>query len=190
MVGVDQVVTDHREVPWKGTADHFSSSLPFSTWWVFTKNSDSCSFVSFGTRLTLIWGNNTDLPLAWTNKTQQKLKTSLMVQGWRLERRKTETWTQEIQNLKLEHVQDDSPLFTTAVNSRRLLWRRLEDGLEDGDVLLEDDSWNCEVSLQLVGAFTKVLGQVGHVLPLLHLVEELYQAVSRHKDTATLIPDV
>lgn len=72
-----------------------------------------------------------------------------------------------------------SPLFATAVNSGGLLRWRLEDGLEDGDVLLEDDGRNREVPLQLVGALAKFLREAGHVLPLLHLVKELYEAGSR-----------
>lgn len=71
---------------------------------------------------------------------------------------------------------DVSPLFAAAVNPRRLLWRGLEDGSEDGNILLEDDRRHGEVSLQLVGALTEVLRQVGHVLPLLHLIKELYEA--------------
>lgn len=67
------------------------------------------------------------------------------------------------------------------MNTRRLLRRRLEDGFEDGDVLLEDDRRNGEVSLQLVGALTELLRQVGHVLPLFDLVEELYQAAGRRQ---------
>lgn len=111
-----------------------------------------------------------------------------MVQGWRLERRKMRAIkTQGNKNLELKHGRDDSPLFATAVNSWRLLWWRLEDGLKDGDVLLKYDGWDCEVSLQLVGAFTKVLRQASHVLPLLHLVEELYQAVSRDSDPTACV---
>lgn len=74
-----------------------------------------------------------------------------------------------------------SPLLAAAMNPRRLLGRRLEDGFEDGDVLLEDDRRDGEVSLQLVGALTELLRQVGHVLPLLDLVEELYQAAGRRQ---------
>lgn len=69
-----------------------------------------------------------------------------------------------------------SPLFAAAVNSRRLVWGGLEDGSEDGNILLEDDRRHSEVSLQLLGALTEVLRQVGHVLPLLHLIKELYEA--------------
>lgn len=65
------------------------------------------------------------------------------------------------------------------MNPLRLLRWRLEDGSKDGDVLFEDDGRNREVSLQLVCALTEVLRQVGHVLPLLHLIKELYQAAGR-----------
>lgn len=68
------------------------------------------------------------------------------------------------------------PLFAAAVDAWRLLRRGLEDGPEDGDVLPEDDGRHGEISLQLVGTLTEVLPQVGHVLPLLQLVEELDQA--------------
>lgn len=47
--------------------------------------------------------------------------------------------TQGNKSLKRKHGRGGSPLFAAAVNSRRLLRWRLEDGFEDGDVLLEDD---------------------------------------------------
>lgn len=68
------------------------------------------------------------------------------------------------------------PLFAAAVDSWRLLQRRLEDGLEDGDVLLEDDRGHGEVPLQFVGALAEICRQLGHVLPLVDLVEKLDEA--------------
>lgn len=68
------------------------------------------------------------------------------------------------------------PLFAASVNSERLLGWSFEDGFEDGDVLLEDDGRHGEVSLQLLCALSEIVRQVGHVLPLLHLTEELNQA--------------
>jgi len=68
------------------------------------------------------------------------------------------------------------PLLAAAVDSGRLLGRGLEHGPEDGNVLLENDRRHSEIALQLLRALAEVLGHVGHVLPLLHLTEELHQA--------------
>lgn len=77
-----------------------------------------------------------------------------------------------------------SPLLAAAVDPRRLLRRRPEDGLEDGNVLLEEDGRDGEVPLQLVGAPAEVLRQAGHVLPLLDLVEELNQAAGQEREVS------
>ena len=58
---------------------------------------------------------------------------------------------------------------------------RLKDGFEDGDVFLEDDGGNCEISLQLLRALAEVLRKTGHILPFLYLVEELNEAGIREQ---------
>lgn len=70
------------------------------------------------------------------------------------------------------------------MDPRWLLGRRPEDGLEDGNVLLEEDGRDGEVPLQLVGAPAEVLRQAGHVLPLFDLVEELNQAAGQEREAS------
>lgn len=68
-------------------------------------------------------------------------------------------------------------LFAAPVDSGRFIRGRLKYGFEDGDVFLEDDSGNCEISLQLLRALAEVLRKTGHILPFLYLVEELNEAL-------------
>ncbi len=68
------------------------------------------------------------------------------------------------------------PLFSAASRAGRVVGWIPENVEEDGLVLLEDDGGDSEVSLQPVHLLPEILGQVRHVGPLLHFVEELQQA--------------
>ena len=65
------------------------------------------------------------------------------------------------------------PLFA----SPRYPWLFIGNALENvkvyGFVFLEDHRGNVKVALKTLNFVAELLGQVGHVLPFLHLVEEL-----------------
>lgn len=75
--------------------------------------------------------NKIDLPLAWTNKTQQKLKTSLMVQGWRLETKKGGVIKYFCHNSKIRKVSQDGTFHLCL----RLRWSR--GGSSDGALKMD-----------------------------------------------------
>lgn len=52
-----------------------------------------------------------------------------------------------MERTRSRQVASVSPLLAASVDTRRLLRRRLEDGLEDGNVLLEEDRRDGEVPL-------------------------------------------
>ena len=64
-----------------------------------------------------------------------------------------------------------------ATGDSRLVVEGEEEVVEDPVVLGEDDGGHLELSLQRVNLLLEVAGQFGHLLPLLDLLEELYQAV-------------
>lgn len=81
VIGVHQVITNHREVPWKDVRQDMklfpsfekgTSELHLFVPLIFYLQTDYFSLVFYKT---------SRLPLAWTNRTQQKLKTSVTEQG-------------------------------------------------------------------------------------------------------------
>lgn len=75
--------------------------------------------------------NKIYLPLAWTNKTQQKLKTSLMVQGWRLERKQGGIIKNVCHNSKIREASQDGTFHLCL----RLRWTR--GGSSDGALKMD-----------------------------------------------------
>ena len=64
---------------------------------------------------------------------------------------------------------------TAAAGSSRFLVQGQEQVVEDSVILGEDDGGHLKLALQSVNLLLEVVQQFGHLLPLLYLLEELYQ---------------
>lgn len=198
MIGVDQIISNHTEITWNRYRSLYHSRMFYKPkqsvlCWkkIFLLMSQMFNYLFIEDNWDLwYWSylNHIDLsptpqqllkvslPFVYTKSVQQNLKTSLMWHGRRLKRR--HYWA-KFSSSKLENRKTGKrtilPVFAASRQAGRFTLWILKHVQKYRLEFTKNHSRHFEIPLKPTDAVAKILREIRHVRPFLHLAEELDQ---------------